>query len=52
MARAHLEQPRLEGVVDHDVVAVALKAMLVVDHHVLASLEGVHLVRRVTASVT
>mgnify|MGYP006153824359 CR=1 FL=1 len=35
----HLEQPWLECSIDHDVVAVALEAVTVVDHHVLARLE-------------
>ena len=38
----HLEQPWLELLIDHDVVAVHLEAVLVVDHHVLACLERVH----------
>ena len=34
------DQPRLELVVDQNVVPVHLKAVLVVDHHVLARLWG------------
>lgn len=37
---AHLEQPRLELVVNHDVETVALETVLVVDHHVLTRLHS------------
>mmetsp|Transcript_23697 Transcript_23697/g.61548 ORF Transcript_23697/g.61548 Transcript_23697/m.61548 type:complete len:332 (+) Transcript_23697:422-1417(+) len=39
-AGVHLDQPRLEVAVDNDVKAVEFEAVPVVDHHVLARLEG------------
>ena len=37
---AHLNQPRLEPLVHNDVIAVHLKAMAVIDHDILAGLQG------------
>jgi len=39
-ASVNLYQPRLEGVVDHDVVPVQFEAVLVVDHYVADRQEG------------
>lgn len=36
----YLDEPRLELVVDHDVVAEDLKAVLVLDHDLTAGIQG------------
>lgn len=41
-ARAHLQEPRLQVVVDHDVIAVQLEAVLVLDDDVLDGQDRAH----------